>query len=369
MRVPGTMQAVLLAFIVEVAAKEDPDYKPSLNFRPNNVTLSILDNWVGSYYNGTTNVELSFYTGLGSNWSFHCPNLVNTTVTKRYDSTVLALTEPNTYNVGYDPVNAFFTMWPNNFNFSTLPGPSWDGLQEDASLKFAVFLSDNALPILQVIILHNRRKEEHWVKESILGPRDQFSRRLLPWLKQLFCAIAPENGAIMTDELQASTLLQLLEVLPDEALVDLLASHCPDCQLHDRWNHNILYALAHRPTAQALQLLKARNLLPQLDLNATDDYGWGPPARCGHPRLQRGRDLSSRARCRPPAAKRPIRDPSQARRDERRHPDHRNPRPLGEQPYRGSSSGLHGTARNSSADPPGDGVGVGIAALSLASIG
>ncbi|PWY72807.1 ankyrin [Aspergillus eucalypticola CBS 122712] len=147
----------------------------------------------------------------------------------------------------------------------------------DSLLDTALTLPlSNALPILQVIILHNRRKEEHWVKESILGPRDQFSRRLLPWLKQLFCAIVPENGAIITDELQASTLLQLLEVLPDEALVDLLASHCPDCQLHDRWNHNILYALAHRPTAQALQVLKARNLLPQLDLNATDDYGWGP---------------------------------------------------------------------------------------------
>ncbi|RAK90359.1 hypothetical protein BO79DRAFT_263126 [Aspergillus costaricaensis CBS 115574] len=144
MRGLGTMQAVLcsLAFMVGVAAKEDPDYNPSLNFRPNNVTLSILDYWVGSYYNGTTDVEFSFYTGLASNWSFHCPNLVNTTVTKQYNSTVLALTEPSTYNVGYDPVNAFFTMWSNNFNFSTLPGPSWDGLQEDASLKFAMFSSD-----------------------------------------------------------------------------------------------------------------------------------------------------------------------------------------------------------------------------------
>ncbi|GLA55428.1 hypothetical protein AnigIFM63604_002076 [Aspergillus niger] len=134
----------------------------------------------------------------------------------------------------------------------------------------------NALPILKLVILHNRRKEEHWVKEAVLGPKDQFSRRLLPWLTQLFCAIVPENGAIVTDELQASTLLKLLEVLPDETLVDLLASHCPDCQLRDRWNHNILYALAHRPTAKALQVLKARNLLSHLDLNATDDYGWGP---------------------------------------------------------------------------------------------
>lgn len=34
--------------MVGVAAKEDPDYNPFLNFRPNNVTLSILDYWVGS---------------------------------------------------------------------------------------------------------------------------------------------------------------------------------------------------------------------------------------------------------------------------------------------------------------------------------
>lgn len=44
------MKAVLcsLAFVVGVAAKDDPDYDPSLNFRPKNVTLSILDYWVGS---------------------------------------------------------------------------------------------------------------------------------------------------------------------------------------------------------------------------------------------------------------------------------------------------------------------------------
>ncbi|PYH37344.1 uncharacterized protein BO87DRAFT_394330 [Aspergillus neoniger CBS 115656] len=107
MRGPGTMQAVLcsLAFMAGVAAEEDPDYDPSLNFRSNSVTFSILDFWVGSYYNGPTNVEFS-----------PAPIML--------------------------AVNAFFTMWPNNFNFSRLPGPSWDGLQEDASLKFAMFSSD-----------------------------------------------------------------------------------------------------------------------------------------------------------------------------------------------------------------------------------
>ncbi|SPB51421.1 unnamed protein product [Aspergillus niger] len=133
------MKAVLcsLAFAVGVAAKDDPDYDPSLNFRPKNVTLSILDYWVGSYYNGTTDVELSFYTGLAANWSHLCPNLINTTVTKKYNNSVLGLTEPSSYNVGYDPVNAFFTMWPRNFNFSTLPDPrwSWESIQYDASLS------------------------------------------------------------------------------------------------------------------------------------------------------------------------------------------------------------------------------------------
>ncbi|GLA28145.1 hypothetical protein M752DRAFT_296855 [Aspergillus phoenicis ATCC 13157] len=146
MRGPGAMKAVLcsLAFVVGVAAKDDPDYDPSLNFRPKNVTLSILDYWVGSYYNGTTDVELSFYTGLAANWSHLCPNLINTTVTKQYNNSVLGLTEPSSYNVGYDPVNAFFTMWPRNFNFSTLPDPrwSWESIQYDASLKFALFSSD-----------------------------------------------------------------------------------------------------------------------------------------------------------------------------------------------------------------------------------
>ncbi|GKZ57839.1 hypothetical protein AnigIFM60653_007443 [Aspergillus niger] len=162
-----------VAFMIGVAAKDDPDYNPSLNFRPNNVTLSILDYWVGSYYNGTTDVELSFYTGLASNWSHLCPNLVNTTVTKHYDSTVLALTEPSTYNVGYDPVNAFFTMWPNNFNFSTLPGPSWDGLKLDASLKFGLFSSDPTYQVDGKVI-----NNFNWTLNATKGPPYSLSSTL-----------------------------------------------------------------------------------------------------------------------------------------------------------------------------------------------
>ncbi|GLA81428.1 hypothetical protein AtubIFM56815_005079 [Aspergillus tubingensis] len=143
MRGPAMIQAILcsLTFAVGIAAKDDPDYNPSLNFRPDNVTLSNLYYWVGSYYNGTTDVEILPYAGLASTYSSLCPNLANTTVTKQYD-TVLALTEPSTYNVGYDPVNAFLTLWPNNFNFSTLPTYSGGTLQLDAELEFGLFSSE-----------------------------------------------------------------------------------------------------------------------------------------------------------------------------------------------------------------------------------
>ncbi|OJJ77812.1 hypothetical protein ASPBRDRAFT_71123 [Aspergillus brasiliensis CBS 101740] len=144
MRGPGTIEAVLcsLAFVARVAAKDDPDYNPSINFRPNNVTVNNLYYWVGSYYNGTTDVELSPYTGLASTYSSLCPNLANITVTKQYE-TVLALTEPSTYNAGYDPVNAFFTLRPHNFNFSTLPYPEYsdETLQLYSALEFALFSS------------------------------------------------------------------------------------------------------------------------------------------------------------------------------------------------------------------------------------
>lgn len=40
----------VLIFASTVLAKDDPDYNPSSNFRPNNVTgLNQLYTWVGSY--------------------------------------------------------------------------------------------------------------------------------------------------------------------------------------------------------------------------------------------------------------------------------------------------------------------------------
>ncbi|PYI08305.1 hypothetical protein BO78DRAFT_339471 [Aspergillus sclerotiicarbonarius CBS 121057] len=146
MRGSVTTQAVLfsLAFAGRIAAKDDQNYNSSLNFRPNNVTLSDLYYWVGSYYNGTTDVEFVPDLGLAANDSLLCPTLPNGTLTRHYD-TVLALTEPSIYNSGFDPVNAFLTLWPPDFNFSTLPLS--EQVQDFPSLEFALFSSQPAYSV------------------------------------------------------------------------------------------------------------------------------------------------------------------------------------------------------------------------------
>ncbi|OOF93334.1 hypothetical protein ASPCADRAFT_7566 [Aspergillus carbonarius ITEM 5010] len=143
MRRPVASQVVLisLAYAVMIAAKADPNYNASLNFRPNNVSLSDLYHWVGSYYNGTTDVEFVPNIGLAANDSLLCQHLPNTTFTKQYD-TVLALTEPSTYNHGFDPVNAFLTLWPPGFNFSTLPLSGQ--IQYSSALELGLFSSTPA---------------------------------------------------------------------------------------------------------------------------------------------------------------------------------------------------------------------------------
>ncbi|PWY92999.1 hypothetical protein BO94DRAFT_460703 [Aspergillus sclerotioniger CBS 115572] len=141
---PVTLQVVLcsLAFAVKIAAKDDPDFNPFYNFRPNNVTLNGLYYWVGSYYNGTAHVEAWPDAGLAANYSSLCPPLANTTMTRQYD-TVLALTEPSNYNYGFDPVNAFLTMWPSGFNFSSLSTSPIEVYAVDYSpyLEFALYSS------------------------------------------------------------------------------------------------------------------------------------------------------------------------------------------------------------------------------------
>ncbi|KAJ5538555.1 hypothetical protein N7494_008034 [Penicillium frequentans] len=111
----------------------------TLNFRPDNVTLSELYHWVGSYYNGTTYLEFAPYAGLASSETEFCPMLRNKTITKNY-TTVLGLTEPASYNAPDDPVNAFLTFWPHDFDFSSIP--SGGMLNEVSSLEYGLFSSN-----------------------------------------------------------------------------------------------------------------------------------------------------------------------------------------------------------------------------------
>ncbi|KAJ5703238.1 hypothetical protein N7488_010786 [Penicillium malachiteum] len=123
----GFQTAWFLLFSVAVTAAatstDDTDDSPAmLNFRPFNVTLSSLYYWVGSYFNGTARFEFYPYAGLAASSSDPhtkgCPALCNKTITKDYKS-ILALTEPSTYNTAPDPVNAFLTLWPLGLDFGS----------------------------------------------------------------------------------------------------------------------------------------------------------------------------------------------------------------------------------------------------------
>ncbi|OJJ98252.1 hypothetical protein ASPACDRAFT_44760 [Aspergillus aculeatus ATCC 16872] len=130
MRVSASAHAVILslAFPFLTTAADDASYNASLPFRPNNVTL-LHDPyyWVGSYYNGTTELELTPYTGLAANDSAQCPLLANTTTTVQYD-TILALTEPSILNNDSDPVNAFLMLWSPPYRLSSTINTWDDGL-------------------------------------------------------------------------------------------------------------------------------------------------------------------------------------------------------------------------------------------------
>ncbi|KAJ5936541.1 hypothetical protein N7466_002991 [Penicillium verhagenii] len=130
-----------LSSAVLVAATEDSNYDPSYNFRPYNVTMSALYNWVGSYYNGTTRVEFLPYTGLAASNSSLCPVFRNEIIIKEYP-TVLGLTEPSKYNTANDPVNAMITLWPPGFNFSNVPPIGWiQDISEFKSLQWYLWSS------------------------------------------------------------------------------------------------------------------------------------------------------------------------------------------------------------------------------------
>ncbi|KAL2695596.1 hypothetical protein AAEP93_003689 [Penicillium crustosum] len=110
----------VLIFASTVLAKDDPDYNPSSNFRPNNVTgLNQLYTWVGSYYNGTTEIELNPTIGYSSNDTV-CPTHRNRTTILKWDS-LLAITQRGTYNSGINPVNLWLILFPPNHNMSDMP--------------------------------------------------------------------------------------------------------------------------------------------------------------------------------------------------------------------------------------------------------
>ncbi|KAJ5433536.1 uncharacterized protein N7458_012692 [Penicillium daleae] len=116
--------ALGLASTTAFAAVNDATYDSSLNFRPDNVTSSDLYHWVGSYYNGSTTIEIEPFGGIaaqeeGTNDATWCPNLKDKTYSTKFD-TILGLTERSKYNAGNNPLNAFLTLWDVGYNFSSL---------------------------------------------------------------------------------------------------------------------------------------------------------------------------------------------------------------------------------------------------------
>ncbi|KAJ5797636.1 uncharacterized protein N7503_006932 [Penicillium pulvis] len=143
----------------------------TFNFRPDNVTLSELYRWVGSYYNGTTYLEFNPYAGLASSETEYCPILRNKTITRNY-TTVLCLTEPASYNAPDDPVNAFLTLWPHNFDFSSIP---FDGdIDEVSSLEYGLFSS---IPLYGNYSMYGS-ENFNWSLETTQGPPYNLSSTL-----------------------------------------------------------------------------------------------------------------------------------------------------------------------------------------------
>lgn len=99
------------------------------------------------YFNGTTTVELTPFTGLSADDhdnlnSSRCPNLQKKTVTADF-STILAITERGEYNLGNNPVNVYLTFWPSNTNFTAL---SLYDFISDMPATWALFSSEWATP-------------------------------------------------------------------------------------------------------------------------------------------------------------------------------------------------------------------------------
>ncbi|RAK98761.1 uncharacterized protein BO80DRAFT_466722 [Aspergillus ibericus CBS 121593] len=108
----------LIAQSIVVRATDDKFYKPSLDFRPNNITglWYPLYDWVGSYYNSTFEFELTPTAFSSTNSSF-CSGLRNQTLSAKRPSN-LAITETSIWNkYPQNPVNLFLTVWPTDYDF------------------------------------------------------------------------------------------------------------------------------------------------------------------------------------------------------------------------------------------------------------
>lgn len=155
-----------------VLAEEDPKYSPLSNFRPGNVTdLGLLYAWVGSYvpfsvplspvdhqstrnarrpgvvsnvivnepnsyYNGTTEIELTPKIGQTVNDTV-CPAHQNRTTTLKWDS-LLLITEPGIYNSGSNPVNLWLILFPPNYSKPDMP---WLNFHLPSPLMFPIVSS------------------------------------------------------------------------------------------------------------------------------------------------------------------------------------------------------------------------------------
>ncbi|KAJ6031189.1 hypothetical protein N7540_001921 [Penicillium herquei] len=190
----GFQTAWFLLFGIAVTAAatstDDTDDSPAiLNFRPFNVTLSSLYYWVGSYFNGTAHFEFHPYAGLAASESQTggCPALRNKTITKDYKS-VLALTEPSTYNAANDPLNAFLTFWPLGYDFGS------KSFQEDTtrldgfdimmldSLEYAIYSS---APVFGNASLNSVTNNFNWSLEETQAPPYILSSVLTAYLGEL----------------------------------------------------------------------------------------------------------------------------------------------------------------------------------------
>ena len=92
------------------------------------------------YFNGTAHLDFLPYSGLAASETSGCPVLRNRTITKDY-KTLLALTEPSTYNTDNDPLNAFLTLWPLGTDLGTVSDTSIYGWSESDQLDWGIYSS------------------------------------------------------------------------------------------------------------------------------------------------------------------------------------------------------------------------------------